>query len=489
MATATPEERSGQSTVQSGQQVTGQQVTGQQVTSAALAGQPSWQTHPQAYALVCQSVAEIVAKVPMLQNLSARMLAETGTELLNWVDRLSTSVEAEQLTEAGFRAAPGYGNGCNRHPQAQLPTLIVGYGKQMLTLKVESVVDFLEAHRLDSRHPILGSIGASLRKSCIYCDSDSEVWVAERHGYTGWDATSVSVEQLQQIEYHSERFRLRRRDFENDAEGSRIARKLIEDAVVELGRDRTADLFFAAERSYWQSRNEAARLQRMRQARLGLGWANHDHHTYRSSRAGFSDLVKTLELLGMECRERFYAGREAGWGAQVMEHPTCGVVVFADVDLGPEEIVQDFAHQALPPRDKLGTVGLWCALHGEAFLQAGLHHLECEFDFEAARDQLQARGVPSMNPFTDMHHLRQSFTVGERWMVDPKRAERARSAGWITAEQAERFVREGTIGSHLEILQRREATRASIKRESVTIITETDPRNKSLHNGIKHSGH
>jgi hypothetical protein len=91
--------------------------------------------------------------------------------------------------------------------------------------------------------------------------------------------------------------------------------------------------------------------------------------------------IGLLEELGLECRERFYAGREAGWGAQVLEQPENGVVVFADVDLAPDEVLGDLAHEPLAPRDQLGTVGLWCRLHGEAFLQAGLHHLECRFDF------------------------------------------------------------------------------------------------------------
>ena len=129
-----------------------------------------------------------------------------------------------------------------------------------------------------------------------------------------------------------------------------------------------------------------------RQDALGLGWANHDHHTYRSSRRHFHRLIAVLELLGLECRERFYAGREAGWGAQVLQHPASSVVVFADVDLAPEEVVGDFAHQPLPARDCLGTVGLWCLLHGEAFLEAGMHHLECQFDFDAVRRQLQDCG-------------------------------------------------------------------------------------------------
>src|SRR5581483_5053624 len=116
----------------------------------------------------------------------------------------------------------------------------------------------------------------------------------------------------------------------------------------------------------------------------------------------FSRLIEIFELLGFHCRERFYAGADAGWGAQVLEQPTAGVVIFADVDLSPEELRNDFSHESLPPRDRLGTVGLWCGLHGEAFLQAGMHHLECQFDFEALKNQLaESAGITTMKPFTD----------------------------------------------------------------------------------------
>jgi hypothetical protein len=408
------------------------------------------------------------------------MLLETGTELLNWTDRLTVDVTAAELIRCGFELAEARGLDCYRHPRAQLPTLVEDCGKKMLAIKVESTVDFLESHRMDSRHQILGSAGSQVRKCCIHCDSKTEVWIVERHGSVRWEASDVSPQALERSTHHFERFRLRRRDFDSDAAGFEHARHIITEAIHDIGRDHTADLFFAAERAYWQNRNDAGRIQRMRQGRLGLGWANHDHHTYRSSRASFPDLIRTLELLGMECRERFYAGREAGWGAQVMEQPACGVVVFADVDLGAEEIVQDFAHQPMSPRDTLGTVGLWCALHGEAFLQAGLHHLECEFDFDAARFQLQLHGVPSMNPFTDLHHLRQSFTVGQRWSVCPRRAQRAVEAGWITIQQSEKFLREGTLGSHLEILQRRDGYKGFNPKGISDIITETDPRNTTM---------
>ena len=125
-------------------------------------------------------------------------------------------------------------------------------------------------------------------------------------------------------------------------------------AIEDLGVDRACDLFFAAEREYWQRRNRAAQVQKARQDRLGIGWANHDHHTYRSSREHFARLISVFEKLGFHCRERFYAGRQAGWGAQVLEQPNAGIVIFADVDLSPDELLIDFAHEPLPEREQLG---------------------------------------------------------------------------------------------------------------------------------------
>src|SRR5690606_35855275 len=89
---------------------------------------------------------------------------------------------------------------------------------------------------------------------------------------------------------------------------------LIDRSIADVGVDATCDFFFYSEREFWQRRNPAARVQKARQDLLGLGWANHDHHTYRSSRAWFWRLVRVLEKLGFEKRERFYAGAEAGWG-------------------------------------------------------------------------------------------------------------------------------------------------------------------------------
>src|SRR5262249_43297094 len=127
-------------------------------------------------------------------------------------------------------------------------------------------------------------------------------------------------------------WRGRRRRFDDDAEGFDATEKTLE-RVIELAgsTDLACHLVFEAERDYWQSRNRAAQVQKARQDRLGLGWANHDHHTFRCSRRFFPRVIGMFERLGFLLRERFHAGEHAGWGAQILEHPTTGIVIFADL--------------------------------------------------------------------------------------------------------------------------------------------------------------
>src|SRR5262249_50276941 len=169
--------------------------------------------------------------------------------------------------------------------------------------------------------------------------------------------------------------------------------------------DRATDEFFAAEREYYMTRNRAAKWQYEQQQKLGIGWANHDHHTYRCSRASFRATIELWHTFGFISRERFYAGVEAGWGAQGLEHPVSPVVIFADVDIAPEELDIDFASELLPLRDTLGTIGLWCALHSSSIGKAGMHHLEAEFDFAKAQALMEAAGFGVMAPFTDLPML------------------------------------------------------------------------------------
>ena len=437
----------------------------------------TWSPQPAPARLVQQILSEIVGRSPYLESLSQRMLVETGTRLIDWLDHIGLPVDDPalgELTEVGYvrtKSPPGW-----EHRQGLFPRIreIPGTNRQ-LAIKVESIVDFLASHGLMGV-TIVGAPWGSVRVATIVRENNAEVLVVERHGSVAFDPDPAEQVPLAAILRHAEALRLRRRDFASDDDGFIHAIQLIERAIVDLGRDRACELFFAAERAYWLHRNKAGRTQKARQDRLGLGWANHDHHTYRSSRQNFSLLIAFLERLGFQCRERFYAGLEAGWGAQVIEHPVTGITIFADVDMSPEEVAQDFSHETLTPRDHLGTVGLWCALHGEAFLQAGMHHLECQFDFSATRDQLKLAGIDTMPPFTDLPHLRQAFTCGEQWAVDPGRIERLRNSGLITDDQAKQFLAHGALGSHLEILQRSDGYKGFNQKGISEIISATDPR-------------
>lgn len=452
-----------------------------------------WTRHPDATQLIDDRLDWFCHQNSFLADLRHRLLIHTGTRLVDWVDTIH--VEAgEALSKAGFSDQDPFGvAGRLHHPGAQLPWLVCE-GQPKLVLRVESVVDFLRAqsviqtpvgdsstanYGVDDGVEILGSGAATRRTALVSRSGGVEVWVLERHGDPGSAIVDQSVPtfDLQTYLQCEHQLRLRPRQFQDPVLGMRETIKLLKPIVQALGVDLACDLFFRTEREYWQLRNDAAELQYRAQSLLGFGWANHDHHTYRSSRSCFAPLIELLELLGMSCRERFYAGADAGWGAQVLEQPRARIVVFADVDMTADEVLGDFAHEGLSESENRGTVGLWCHLHGEAVLQAGMHHLECQFDFEAARERLASAGAASLNPFTYFEHLKQSFTRGQIWHVHPTAIESALGHGWINEEQAERFRKTGATGSHLEVLERNDGYKGFNQTGISDIISRTDPRN------------
>jgi hypothetical protein len=344
----------------------------------------------------------------------------------------------------------------------------------ILGFKPEFIADFISAHNLANEPE--GEPFSRYRAVMVSEENGALLQAIERRAYRGFVAVPLAKRELTSIIKAKEIWHTRPRRFETDAEGIRAANHVLERSLALVGRDLSCQFFFEAERHYWESRNRAARIQKQRQDQLGLGWGNHDHHTFRCSREHFVDLIAFLEALGFQKRERYYAGAEAGWGAQISEQPITGIVVFADVDLMPDETNIDFATLKLPPAPRLGTVGLWVGLHGESFLQAGMHHLEARFDFDLLRDQLANCGVKTMKPFSDFDFLRQAFTEGERWKVCPGRLQRLLAAGLITREQHDRFLGEGAIGSHLENLQRHGGFKGFNQKSVSVVIAATDPR-------------
>ena len=459
-----------------------------------------WKRWPATDLFLDEAVAAALSGNGFAADLASRMPRETGTQFKVWIDHLVLCGDrglASRLTELGYeRQSSTYAVGVPlfTHSGGIFPPIALTKGTAGTTaapglfvaevaIKVESVPAFSRAHDLGLE--VAGYPMGPYRVARIAGDRTS-LAVVERRGYRGFEPYPGELAREGRMKPHAARdalaardlWRGRRRRFDDDETGMTATEQLLE-RVIELAgsTDLACHLVFECERSYWQSRNTAARVQKARQDRLGLGWANHDHHTFRCSRRFFPRIMSMFKRLGFELRERFHAGAHAGWGAQILEHSVTGIVIFADLDLAPEEATEDFSQIVLPELPRPGTVGLWVALHGESILEAGMHHLEAQFDFEALRDGIKAEaGIETMPPFSNFPFLRQAFTAGERWPVARQRADRALEQGWIDAEQHQKFLRDGTIGSHLENLERREGYKGFNQQAVSAIIAATDPR-------------
>ena len=457
--------------------------------SAAREQQFDWPLCYDAENHVLAQLASFTQRNGFAAHLERRMRDETGTSLLDWVDHLVVApAEEPRLREIGYVPQPvaetGPGARAWWHPLAMLPRVLIRDGlvsspaPALLAVRCESVSDFLVMHGLAGEPE--GAPLTRFRRALVAEQNGTRLEAVERRGYCGFlpAPSAAGAESLLQA---TELWRISRGPCDQDAEGFRRTHELLERLVALAGRDLACHAVFVVERERWQRRNRAGQLQKARQDRLGLGWANHDHHTFRSSRRHFLDLMNALEKLGFERRERYSAGAEAGWGAQVLEQPIEGLVAFCDVDLAPAEAEIDFSRKLLPPAGKLGTIGLWVGLHGESFLDAGMHHLECRFDHPLLRDQLAGIGINTMKPFSDFTFLKQAFTEGERWPVRPERADRLLRLGLITTQQYHTFLSEGALGSHLENLQRKGGFKGFNQKSVSVIIQETDPRLHQAH--------
>ncbi|HEY4415793.1 MAG TPA: hypothetical protein VGO57_08885 [Verrucomicrobiae bacterium] len=419
---------------------------------------------------------------PFAKKLSARMRDETGTDFFEWVDHLVLSPDDEAaLREVGFVTDDievPHGDRAMHHPRATLPRVILRARQKqnpaVVALRPEYISDFIARHNIVTE--IKGEPFSQFRRALVNEENDTRVEVVERRAYRGFLIAPLRPGKLEAILKAKEIWKMRKRICPNDADGFALAKKALKQSLDLVGRDQTCQIYFEEERAYWENRNRAARIQKFRQDQLGLGWGNHDHHTFRSSREHFVDLTDFLLALGFEKRERYYAGSEAGWGAQISEQSLVGITVFADVDLMPDETQIDFSSTRLPAATKLGTVGLWVGLHGESFLGAGMHHLEARFDYLLLRDQLKAEGINTMNPFSNFEFLKQAFTEGERWPVARSRVEKLLANKLITTEQSEKFLKDGALGSHLENLQRHGGFKGFNQKSVSVVIAATDPR-------------
>ena len=434
-----------------------------------------WPRCPEAAAYFQELFQYFANQNPQIAQLAQRFEAEAGVDILSLVDHwilppTGGLIERWEVLGLVKKTLPE-GDEVWEHPGARLPRLRVKAKRTTpcLALGVESIAEFAAKNHL-ALEACHGDDDSGYQCGHLSLPH-GELMPIVRRGYRGFAPQS----RLDGLEAARAEFAARPRTDDEQASIA-AAQKLFGKHAATLRRGRATDEFFAAERDYYLARNAAARWQYARHEAIGIGWANHDHHTYRCSRAAFPALIRLFVAMGFICRERFYAGAEAGWGAQVLEHPESRVVIFADVDIAPEELDLDFAAVELVPRTTLGTIGLWCALHGSSIATAGMHHIECEFLCQKVKDDANAAGHTVMAPFTELPMLWQAFTVGEPWLVPQERLAPLVTAGHLTREQAEKFATLGALGSHLEILQRWEGFKGFNKTAVSNIIRDTDAR-------------
>ncbi len=448
-------------------------------STGELAPDQSWPRCPRAAEFFISLFRAFAAHNPAIARMADRFLDCAGVPLINlidhWVVPRTYSLDAELTTMGLVPKLTADGDPVWEHPQARLPRLRID--DAAVSVRMAIAVEDLKAFADCNDLPVLGQLGdpGSGYEEIRYPQHHGELAVIVRRGNRGFRPGSLSAADERTIARVQTALMARSRSGEGFHAAEETA-GLIASLVDEIESDRLVDEFFDAERHFYMRRNAAARWQYARQLRAGIGWANHDHHTYRSSRSGFRALIGVWRKLGFELRERFYAGKEAGWGAQILEHPVSRVVLFCDVDVAPEELDIDYSARDLEPLRTAGTIGLWCGLNGESIGAAGLHHLEAEYDFARVRDQFVAAGYGVMPPFTDLPMLKQAFTEPETWIADPIRCGSLLDLGLITADQHDGFLERGVPGSHLEILQRWDGFKGFNKTGIDAIIRRTDAR-------------
>jgi hypothetical protein len=440
-----------------------------------------WKQFAEVEKLFLRIIADCTKESITISQFEEKLLKHTSTRLLDWLDHfmiLDSGELRNTLETLGFVERTSKGVQYYSHPGIYLPPVLLSRnsssGETGIALRVECISDFLQANNFSA--DIEGSFLSPYRRAEISLENGISMCAVERRGTKVFEPVYKEEGYLKNYLATLEAWKnLPRWHNDEDLAFTEISNQVTK-VIDILGKNAAAHVVCLAERDYWLSRNFAGRMQKGRHDTMGLGWANHDHHTFRSSRQHFARLINLFSQLGFDKRERFYAGTEAGWGAQLMENSEAGLTLFLDVDLAPDEVNIDFTTTALKERDTLGTVGLWCGLHGDSILKGGMHHLAALFEFDRLITDISALNVEYMAPFSDFVYLKQAFSTAERWKVSPARIKDLLDTNRITAKQADVFFNQGSVGSHLENIQRREGYKGFNKKNVSAIIREIDPR-------------
>lgn len=375
-----------------------------------------WLCYPEVEDWIARKVEQFVAAMPPVRALRMS-LASTNTRLVDWLDHLVLANGAEaqnELADLGFEpeevlAEPG--DTVYHHPGTLLARVILrddtgaAPGTVVaVAIHVENVREFLQTHQIAAT--IEGTPFSPYCRARMWQQNGREFLAVERRGHRGFVPVKMPSDYPLRYLHTFEQWATRPRKLDDVHSNTAQTLALARSSASELGTNMAAWIALTAERAYWQRRNQGKPKER--QDKLGMGWANHDYYTFRSSRETFGALIQVLETLGFRPHKRFRASAEVGWGAQVMEQPACRMAVFVDLEMNSDEAA-DAQDQQEPSAMKL-----CCTLYGESMLVAGLYHMIGRFDQPEAVG-LAERDVVG-NPFAN---LRRAFAQEEHWNVHP----------------------------------------------------------------------
>jgi hypothetical protein len=399
-------------------------------------------------------IKEFTAQNRFIAALERQLQLLACTRLCDWVDHLAFAEgngRAELLAEQGFtlhHQAADYRY--YHHPSGAIPGVAL-YRTTMLPslyVRVESVADYLLVRGQSTS--IEGGPLTPYRRSSVAVDNGIALWVCERRGSWTLKPAASPEGYLDRYLQARERWRTRPRDWEDEEEALRQALLRAANMQSLVGSATAAALVLEGERDYYQSRNQAAQLQKSRLDHLGLGWASPACHVFASSRAKLATAFQLFELLGFRLLRTLHAGEEAGWGMALFRHPDLRAAVCCKVDLSAQELAQALASRPLlAAQPKLGETGLWCGLHGESLLKAGMQLLAIPLESSQLRSCCQEHGIGIVEESRAVKELLPFTTEPERWPVSARRLRQLVQEGQLTDEAARGLVSDGAAGSVL----------------------------------------
>ena len=252
-----------------------------------------WKRFAEVEKLFLKMIADCRKESITISRFEEKLLQHTSTRLLDWVDHFimpNSDQLRNTLETLGFIGRTSEGIQYYSHTGVSLPPVLLSQnsspGQTGIALRVESISDFLQANSFSA--DIEGSCLSPYRWTEISHENGTSMCAVERRGTRVFEPVykedSYPKDYWAAIEAWKNMPRWHNDEEAAFTEISNQATKII----GTLGKNSAAHVVCLAERDYWLSRNFAGRMQKSRHNNLGLGWANHDHHTFRSSRQHFA---------------------------------------------------------------------------------------------------------------------------------------------------------------------------------------------------------